>query len=43
MTTAEARPGKLSLILNRSRRFLRGLADLATPAAAIITAIRASA
>lgn len=44
MTVAEARPGvatgKLSLILNKSRRFLRILADLATPAAAVITAIR---
>jgi 8-oxo-dGTP diphosphatase len=39
MTTAETRPG----ILNRSRRFLCALADLATPAAAIITAIRAVA
>lgn len=44
ITGAEARPdivtGKLSLILNKSRRFLRTLADLATSAAAVITAIR---
>jgi 8-oxo-dGTP diphosphatase len=44
MNGAEARRdlvrGKLSLILNMSRRFLSTLADLATPAATVITAIR---
>jgi hypothetical protein len=40
---AEVRAGRLKLILDRSRRVLRNLADLATAAIAVITAIRAAA
>jgi len=40
---AEARAGKLSVILNGLSRFLRAIASVATPATAIITAIRSTA
>jgi adenosylhomocysteine nucleosidase len=40
---AEARPGKLRLILNGSGRFFRALAGLAASATTVITAIRAAA
>jgi 8-oxo-dGTP diphosphatase len=43
MANAEVRPGKLRIILNRSRRLLHDIADLAASATAIITAIRTAA
>ena len=43
MGKAEARSGKLRLILNGSSRFFRAIASLAASATAVITAIRAAA
>ncbi len=43
MDKAEVRPGKIRIIVNGSRRFLRDLAALAASVTAVITAVRSAA
>jgi len=43
MDKAEVRPGKIRIIVNGSRRFLRDLATLAASVTAVITAVRSAA